>query len=142
MYEELKKIEEGRKWMAEAENRVNEFLEEKVKEDHEEKDKKERAEAELAKSMAGPLAQDKADSRADPSGTAPQGSTTQRDQPRNKRETPARARRAEEEPSELEESKERPASLGHHRWRWTTQLAWRRHHQVKDRVQYPTRGVL
>ena len=31
--------------MAEAENRINEYLEEKVKEDHEEKDKKEREEA-------------------------------------------------------------------------------------------------
>ena len=35
MYEERKKIEQGRKWMAEAENRINEYLEEKVKEDHE-----------------------------------------------------------------------------------------------------------
>ena len=32
-------IEEGRKWMAEAENRIREYLEEQVKEDHEEKDK-------------------------------------------------------------------------------------------------------
>ena len=40
MSEELKKAEEGRKWLAEAENRINEYLEGNVKGDHEEKDKK------------------------------------------------------------------------------------------------------
>ena len=62
MYEEFKKTEEGRKWMAEAENRINEYLEEKVKEDHEEKDKKEREEAERAKSEAEPMARGKGES--------------------------------------------------------------------------------
>ena len=35
IYEEFKKTEEGRKWMAEAENRINKYLEDKVKEEAE-----------------------------------------------------------------------------------------------------------
>ena len=49
MYGELKKTEAGRKWMAEAENRINEYLEEQVRGDHEGKDKKEREDAETVK---------------------------------------------------------------------------------------------
>ena len=44
MYRELKKTEEGRKWMEESEARINEYLEEKIRKDHEEKDEDERKE--------------------------------------------------------------------------------------------------
>ena len=72
MYEELKKTEAGRKWMAEAENRINEYLEEKVKGYHEGKDKKEREDAETAKSEAEQVAR---------------GNATQKEQSKIKRET-------------------------------------------------------
>ena len=79
MYEELKRTEEGRKWMVEAENRINEYLEEKVKEDHAEKDKKEREEAERAECSAAPMAQDKDESQAGSSDVTPQDNVTQKD---------------------------------------------------------------
>lgn len=98
--------------MAEAENRINEFLEEKVKEDREEKEKKERSEAELSKSRVEQPAQDKIESHAGPSGVTPQGNTTQWDQPRSKRETSARASRAEEEHSDFEGTRRKTGELG------------------------------
>ena len=44
MYRELKKTEEGRKWMTESEARIDEYLNGKVRKDHEEKDEAERKE--------------------------------------------------------------------------------------------------
>jgi hypothetical protein len=41
MYEEMKKTDEGRKWLEEAENKLNEYFEEKLKEDHGDPDAKE-----------------------------------------------------------------------------------------------------
>ena len=45
MYKEMKKTEEGRRWMEEPEARSNDYLEEKVRKDHEDKDEAERKES-------------------------------------------------------------------------------------------------
>ena len=58
--------------MAEAENRINEYLEDKVKEDHEGKDKKEREDAETAKVEVEQVAR---------------GNATQKEHSKSKRET-------------------------------------------------------
>ena len=73
-----------------------------MKEDHEEKDEKERAEAERAKSEAEPTARGEIDSQAGPSDIPRQGNVTQGDQPRSKRETPARASEADRDNREPE----------------------------------------
>lgn len=43
MYDELGKTEEGRKWLSEAEDRIDEFMVERIRADHEGKDEGEAA---------------------------------------------------------------------------------------------------
>ena len=106
--------------MAEAENRINEYLEEKVKEDHEEKDKKDKTEAERAKSEAEPTARGEGESQVGPIDIAPQGNVTQGDQPRSKRETPARASEADGDNRELEGKQLKTDEPGAMPQKWTS----------------------
>ena len=45
MYKELKKTEEGRKWMEESEAIINDYLEEKLRTDYEDKGEREKKES-------------------------------------------------------------------------------------------------
>ena len=54
MYQEMKKTDEGKKWLEGAEGRVDDYLEKKLKEDHGDREVKRQRRSEEASSSSGP----------------------------------------------------------------------------------------